>query len=72
MTNKIVNKATTITFTPMELLSVLSGLSYIEEDEERHELDRKDATKLKERIVKEIDNQSIEVASWKATLDRKE
>lgn len=40
----------------MELLSVLSGLSYIEEDEERHELDRKDATKLKERIVKEIDN----------------
>lgn len=53
-------KDTTITLTPGETLTILSGLTYITEDTERHSDDIKDAIRLKKKLLKAV-NDSVEV-----------
>lgn len=65
---KIIKKIR-ISLSPQESLLVLQGLSYIIDDEEAHELDRKGAEKLRIQILEEAERQGEEIGKeWGAFL----
>ena len=57
---KIVKPITT-TISVMDSLLIISGLTYLENDTERHEVDREGAKKLKDRILREMKEKGVEV-----------